>query len=533
MFITNPFGKVVSFTGPNRSTKVISNKDQIAILLIPITLLGIFLRLYRLGSNSLWFDEAVSVWFANRSLRDVLLMQPSGDVHPPLYYLILNLWIKVFGIREFQVRLIPAIFGIASIPLLYIVVRTLFRNPSVALVSALILCISPFHVYYSQESRMYSPLTFFVLLSILFMAKMLSIDNQKEVGKSPFLYFIGYVLSTAAALYCHNIALFLPVAQNLFFIFFWRRYKSLLKFWIPSVLIILILWTPWISFFFKQTSMVHKDFYAPRITWGSIADVFATFDNGPAFWLFNWMGIDHLNLIRGRLVLLTLILFGTLFLIGVISARHNPQPFVFLLLTLFVPIGAEVLISLKRPILTTQTLIWASVPYYVLIANGIVALRNRWTVGMGIVLITIFSSSALYKYYADFEKERWDLAAHYVAKNLDKNDLILFNSGFGQIPFDYYFDRYHKLNTEEHGVPKDLSEKRMDLESLPELKKSIQGYKRVWLIYSHEEFTDPQRLSKATLEKSYCISNQKDFKSSQNKIICYLFERCDKDCLNE
>jgi len=497
-------------------------------LLISVTSLGTFLRLLRLGSNSLWFDESLSVWLANRSLGDVLLIQPRVDVHPPLYYLILSLWIKLFGSGEFQVRLLPAIFGVASVPLLYIVVKNLFRNSSIALVSTFILSISPFHVYYSQESRMYSLLTFFVLLSIFFMTKMLSIGNQKERAGKTLFYSIGYVLSTAAALYCHNIALFLPVAQNLFFITFWRRHKPSLKFWVLSGAAILLLWTPWAPFFFKQGSAVQKAFYAPRITLGSIANIFAIFNNGPAFWLFNWINIDHLGTIKGRWVLLTFIFFGALFLMGVASMRRNPLPLSLLLFTFFVPVGAEVLISLKRPIVATQTLIWASVPYYVLIAKGVVALRNKWAVCIGIALLTVFSSLALYKYYTQFEKERWDLAAQFVSENLDKNDLILFSSGFGQIPFDYYFDRYDKIDIEEHGVPKDLSEKKVTLESLFPLDKLIHGHKRVWLIYSHEESTDPQRLSKTTLEKGYCLLKKRDFKSSQNSIACYLFEKCEQ-----
>lgn len=506
--------------------KAISNKKQIASFLIVIILLGTFLRLYRLGSNSLWLDETVSVWFANRSLGDVLQMQPNKDVHPPLYYLILSLWIKAFGSGEIQVRLPSAIFGIVSIPLLYIIVKNLCRNSSAALVSALILSTSPFHVYYSQESRMYSLLTFFALLSIFFTVKILSIGNEKEEAEKSLLYSVGYVLSTTAALYCHNIALFLALAQNLFFITFWSRHKPLLKLWIPSGAIILLLWAPWATFFIKQSSMVREGFYAPQITFGSITNLFAIFNNGPVFWLFNWTDIAYLNLVQGRLVLLTLIFFGALFLIGVVYVRHNSRPSVFLLLAFFVPVGSEILLSLIRPVLATQTLIWASVPYYILIAKGIVELRNRWALAMGIALISIFNSSALYQYYTGFEKERWDLVAHYVAENLDKNDLFLFSSGFGQIPFDYYLYRYDKPNIEEHGVPQDLSEKRMTLESLPKLEKLIQGHKRIWLIYSHEWFTDSQRLTKVSLEKSYCLSKGKTFKSGQNSIECYLFEKC-------
>jgi len=150
-----------------------------------------------------------------------------------------------------------------------------------------------------------------------------------------------------------------------------------------------------------------------------------------------------------------------------------------------------------------------------------------------IVLITVLNSGSLYKYYAEFEKERWDLAAGYVAQNSDirepqwsdKEDLILFSSALGQIPFEYYFDRYN-LMLEKHGLPTNFSERKMTIEDVPALGNLLQNHQRVWLIYSHEWFTDPERLSRATLEKKYCLVLNKNFKSGQSNVSCYLFERC-------
>src|ERR1700756_4617355 len=153
----------------------------------------------------------MSVWFANQSLGDILLTQPGRDVHPPFYYLLLSFWIRAFGDGEFQVRFLSAILGILTIPLLYLIVKNLLGD-SPALVSALILSLSPFHIYYSQEARMYSLLTFFVLLSIFFMVKMLCIGEGRKRKRRTLFYPVGYILSTVAALYCHNIALFLPIA---------------------------------------------------------------------------------------------------------------------------------------------------------------------------------------------------------------------------------------------------------------------------------------------------------------------------------
>jgi len=508
------------------------NNRLSSMLLLFIILIGTFLRLYQLGSNSLWFDEAISVWFANESPGNIIIKQTSADVHPPFYYIVLSLWINVFGNGEFDVRLLSAIFGILSIPLLYLIVKNLFGNLP-ALISALILAISPFHIYYSQEARMYSVLTFCVLLSIFFMVKMLCIGEESKQTKKTIFYSIGYVISTVAALYCHNVALLLPLAQNLFFIIFWNRYRPLLKFWIPSLLTIIILWAPWNSFFIEQSSSVGKSFYTPQLTLESIFNLFATFNNGPTYWLFNWIDVGNFSLIHGRLVLVTIIFFSLLCLAGIIHGRHNPRSLVLLLLISCVPIGTQLLISLKHSILTAQTLIWASVPYIVLIALGISSIKSKWIFALTIVLITVLNSGSLYKYYAEFEKERWDLAAGYVAQNSDirepqwsdKEDLILFSSALGQIPFEYYFDRYN-LMLEKHGLPTNFSERKMTIEDVPALGNLLQNHQRVWLIYSHEWFTDPERLSRATLEKKYCLVLNKNFKSGQSNVSCYLFERC-------
>ena len=512
--------------------KVTPNNRLSFILLLLIILIGISLRLYQLGSNSLWFDEAISVWFANESLGNILIKQTSGDVHPPFYYILLSLWINVLGNGEFEVRLLSAIFGILSIPLLYLIVKNLFGNQP-ALISALILAISPFHIYYSQEARMYSILTFCVLLSIFFMVKMLCIGEEPTQTKKTIFYSIGYVISTLASLYCHNVALLLPIAQNFFFIIFWNRHRPFLKFWIPSLLTIIILWAPWTSTFFKQSSSVGKSSYTPPLTSESIINLFATFNNGPTYWLFNWIDVGNFSLIHGRLVLLTIIFFSLLFLTGIIYGRHNPRSLVLLLLISFVPIGTQLLISLKHSILATQTLIWASVPYIVLIALGISSIKLKWVFALTIVLIIAINSASLYKYYTEFEKERWDLAAEYVAQNSDirepqsndKEDLVLFSSALGQIPFEYYFDKYD-LMLEKHGLPKDYSERKMAFEDVPALENLSRNHKRIWLIYSHEWFTDPDKLSIATLEKNYCLSKSKDFKSGQSNVSCYLFETC-------
>ena len=115
--------------------------------LILICILAIFLRFYRISSQSMWFDEALSLAYAQLSLLDIIRMVIS-DTQAPFYYLFLHIWI-LLGESEFILRMSSAIFGIASVYLVYIVAEKIFDKRT-GLISAFIISISPFNIYYSH-----------------------------------------------------------------------------------------------------------------------------------------------------------------------------------------------------------------------------------------------------------------------------------------------------------------------------------------------------------------------------------------------
>ena len=71
-------------------------------LLVAILLLGAGLRLVRLGTGSLWYDETVSVHLAAKSPA-ALIAHTAGDIHPPGYYLLLHGWTRLAGSSDFAV----------------------------------------------------------------------------------------------------------------------------------------------------------------------------------------------------------------------------------------------------------------------------------------------------------------------------------------------------------------------------------------------------------------------------------------------
>ena len=195
---------------------------------------------------------------------------------------------------------------------------------------------------------------------------------------------------------------------------------------------------------------------------------------------------------------------------------HNLSWVVLLLLLFTVPFAGELLVSLRRPIFYTRTLIWASIPYYVILASGIVQLRYRPYQLVALIVLVVISGFSLRNFYIHYQKEGWDQAAGYVAQEVEPDEILLFNATWVQIPFDSYFKRYNKPVT-EHGVPADVFdlgvlEPKMTEQDLPRLQRLIRGRRRVWLIYSHDWYTDPHKLIPPALSAELSLLGRREFR---------------------
>jgi len=132
-----------------------------------------------------------------------------------------------------------------------------------------------------------------------------------------------------------------------------------------------------------------------------------------------------------------------------------------------------------------------------------------------LALLLAVNMVSLREYWLHFQKEEWDHAASYVAGRVEADDLLLFHASWVQIPFDYYYRAYGK-SAEERGVPVDLFatevlEPKMTDGDLPRLRALVRGHRRVWLIYSHDWYTDPQGQVPAALEETLDLAQRRAF----------------------
>lgn len=139
-------------------------KQNIAILLI--LLIGLILRLYKIGFLNPWLDELSTLQVSDPDLTfsetHQLIMTREGFPH--FYFLSLKYLSSIFGHSILLLRLFSVLFGMLSIFYLYKLAKELF-NKNIGLIAACLMAVNGFHIYHSQEARTYSLLVFFVIFA--------------------------------------------------------------------------------------------------------------------------------------------------------------------------------------------------------------------------------------------------------------------------------------------------------------------------------------------------------------------------------
>lgn len=528
-------------------------------------LVGGFLRVLLLGMKGMWLDETFSVWLANHSIPEMMQWIVKIDQHPPLYYLLLHAWMSHYGETPYYVRLLSALFGTITIPVVYMIGKRM-SGALVGLVAAVFMTFSPFNIYYAQEARMYTLLTLNAALTIYALVRLLTdprsanpIGSQfreylhawRTLGpvqpedKNDFSYmveaprsglrawiyrhrwspiqtvetdlaWIAFIVFSTLTLLTHNTAVFLPIATNIFvisLILFQKRKNSgsstalqapSFGNWLKAQIGILFLWSPWIFVFLQQARRVYQEFWIPKPTWEIVTKTLRALLNASA---------------PGQISdIMTWILCAVLFF-GLIFYRKKLSMFLFLVVLFATPVLGELIVSIRRPIFFDRTLIWITIPMVLALAAGIVQLRFRplMIIMLGVLVTNYLSSSG--DIYRFVQKEDWDTAAGYVANYAEKDDLVLFNSNFVVISFNYYFRAYEQkymIQVDKRGLPLDLFESgilepKMTENDVPGLISLIRGHDRVWLVYSHDDYTDPDGLIPRTLLSQMKLVREREF----------------------
>ncbi|MDD2822957.1 MAG: glycosyltransferase family 39 protein [Candidatus Daviesbacteria bacterium] len=220
-----------------------------------IFILGLFLRLVNIqdvppGFNA---DEAALGYNAYSVLNTgkdewgeafPLTFKSFSDYKPGLYVYLDIPFVWLLGLNELAVRLPSIILGSFSVILIYFLSKQFFKNELIALSSAFLLAISPWHLHFSRGAWETNIATFFMLLGIFAFIK--GVEKQK------WLYISA--LSMAFAMYSYQSQrLIIPVMAVFLILFYWK--KLLVKKNMGVIIFAIIIIIPFISIMTSQTGL--------------------------------------------------------------------------------------------------------------------------------------------------------------------------------------------------------------------------------------------------------------------------------------
>jgi 4-amino-4-deoxy-L-arabinose transferase-like glycosyltransferase len=355
-------------------------------LLVMVLLISFGLRVYRLGDQSVWWDEGYSTWLARQSFVEIA-QGTSRDTHPPLYFWLLHLWREGSSDREFGLRFLSAGVGLLTVAVAYCLGRAV-GNRLVGLLAALLVGISPFHIWWSQEVRMYAPAA--LLATLALWAALRVWDRGRLVD------WVLYVLFTTAGLYTLYLNVLVLMVINLAWLWvFWcseRRRSTLIR-WMSAQVVALLLFAPWLIYAVGRVPIWSA---ATPVS----SDVFVKI-----YWTVLTAGIP-VNVERyGWLTIPVLVIFIAGLVALLWTGWRDPRlgrNGTLLLLCLLFPTGVVYLLSLPReaffytPPIAPRYLVIFAPAFYVLVAWGMDRLGEgrRWLVG--VLAMATFVGVAVY-----------------------------------------------------------------------------------------------------------------------------------------
>lgn len=444
-------------------------------LIVLIILLGLFLRIYNLNSESLWSDEGYSINEAKFSIHEII-SHMGYNPNPPLYLITLHFWINLFGDSAFSVRFLSFIFSSISLVLLFLLTKRIFDKKT-AVFSTLILSLSTFHIYYAQEARSYALFSMLGLLSYYSFYKFNDWSSKRNI-----LY---YLISTTLMIYTHVFGIFIMLSQVI------SIKKKLLKKWFFTLTFIGVMYLPYISVLFQQTMHVSNE------TWRnfpSFNDFFYALSR-PAgnYWLlitFMFLLILYFFKSKNKWLKRTLVSWWSI--------------------TIILPFLISITIV---PIFFPKYTIAASFGLYIIVARGIEKIKYKhlkYVVILAIILLSLFE---LNYYYKINQKEDWHSLSKYLDENVGKIDRIIFYPGFtDDLMYQYYTKENHTTYVLTY-YARELNES--DLERIEPM---LGEYENMWLVLSHNQY-DGRLIKK--INSSYGKIEEKNF----TKIQVYKFSQ--------
>jgi hypothetical protein len=527
-------------------------------ILASITLLGLALRLFRLGAGSIWYDEGVSLYLAHLSIP-ALIAHTAGDIHPPLYYILLHVWLLLAGESQFAAAFFSLFFGILLIPATYLVARRLLGR-DVAVVAAFLVALSPYHLWYSQEMRMYTLGALLGLLSFYFMLLWSSLGGalwsattgvvaalrRQESSHSTknstkrTVALAAYVVCAALGLYTLYYFAFILIFENLAVVALWLAWRrsgrgANIRAWIVAQVAVLVLYMPWLPI------ALHQAAQPPVPPWRGFTGLWSLFSE-------SWAALSLGQSVQIGAVAFVLLLAGVLY---ALAFAEKPGRSTTLMLAgyTFVPVLALYLASFVTPLYHVRYVFLYAPAFAIVLARGLLYVRRAGPAlpALLLTILTLASLRSIQAYFYDpaLLPDDHRSAVEYIAERARPGDVVLIDAGYAYPTFVYYYKGdiawrgrlvdYAKQpaaaqpglvvlqtgsingsSTLGWGSPSSDFYATTEAETAAALDNVARRHERLWLLRIYDTVTDPQGFIRRYLGDRFLMIDDQGFAGSSS-----------------
>lgn len=245
-----------------------NSKYKISFITVYI-ILAVLICILGFGEE-IWLDESFSIHMVDHSLGEIINFTAS-DVHPPLYYFILKLFVQIAGNHMIVLRIASIIPFLAMILIVGLFTSKVI-NPKVGILSMVIMCAAPSILMYSTEIRMYSWCQLFVVCSVIISYKLARKDNT--------ILWVLFCGVNALAAYTHYFAgmavMIVAVCLIINIIITKVDFRKRFVKWLIANVCTVILYIPWLTVFINQLQSVKEDYWIAAFTLSDLGK-YATF----------------------------------------------------------------------------------------------------------------------------------------------------------------------------------------------------------------------------------------------------------------
>lgn len=507
-----------------RSEVASSGKQWLLIVLI---LFAFGRGIWALGDKSLWWDESLSLYRAERDLgfllsnkiilSDTVNSVVTVDNHPPIYFLLLWLGVRVFGQSEFALRFMSLASVVLIVPLLYIAGKRLLGR-RVGLAAAALGALSPMYLWYGQEARMYALVAFLSLLSFYTFIRAFFDPIESFSFRRQWKWIAAYVLASVCIVFTHYLAVLLIAFEliGLGALFLRRadRRRAFLSV-IVAVLVVLLLSLSQILSTQADPGGAGGLRFLPVLD--LLRDLLNSFSLGLSVDVGQWF------VLLIDLGFLLFLILGFLWAAGPGATRDQRKAGLFLAGYLLAPIAFLYLVSYVQPAyLSSRHMIFVTPAFYLLLAAGLARWRGRIAgiavLGWLLVIGGVGYSTYNYFYDARYDKDDHRAWGAYLRQQVRPGDVVVVDPPHIAELYGYYADS----GVPWVGLPL-LNSPTTD--TVEQLEGLLLGYDRVWLAYSSTPiWGDRQRVPENWLNEQAFRIDYREFQGYGSAVIvaCYL-----------